>query len=75
VYNKSEKERAATFKRTAGRVRAKLLPSRASETPIPMHPTDAEFLQAPALLRGGWPLLCPPQHLDQTQTMAKVVLS
>ena len=71
VYNKSEEERAAIVKGTAGRVRAKRLASRASETPITMHSTAAERLHPPALLQSGtigWPLLCPALHLFLSQT-------
>jgi hypothetical protein len=59
------------IKGTAGRVRAKRLASRASDTTITMHPTAPERLHPPARRRGGtigWLLLCPAQQLCRSQT-------
>ena len=64
---------------TAGRVRAKRLASRASEAPIPMHPTAPELLHPPALLRGGaigWPLLRPALYtITVLKHVAQAILS
>jgi hypothetical protein len=73
--NKSEKERAAIFKGTAGRVRSKRLPSHASETPIPIHSTCTVRLHAPALLQCGtigWPLPSSAQNLCRTETCGPI---